>query len=195
MAERHVLRLINSQPLRWRDFDEDGREVVRVPSPLTHRLAEGMPGFAATLAPVVEPVAQMIASASPYDVSNPSVLTKEKQKAAARLRVGIDSSQMNTGAVGPGSVGLGSRKKRRQRPSAESKPSLPLPICRGCGVVLEREANRIRRRGTHCPDCLARRRAEIGSTLPAASAKRRYEFEQEAGLRHTHSYTTSTRQT
>ncbi|MGO9853903.1 MAG: CRISPR-associated endonuclease Cas1 [Acidimicrobiales bacterium] len=37
LAERHVLPLLRSQPLRWRDFHEDGRGVVRVLPPLTHR--------------------------------------------------------------------------------------------------------------------------------------------------------------
>ena len=185
-AERHLLRLMRSQPLQWRDFHEDKRGVVRVLSPLTHRLAEAMPGFAATLAPVVEHVSQMIASASPYDVSNPSTLTREKHKAAARRRIGGDSSQMKSKKVGPGTAGLAPRKKRRQRPAAENEPSLPLPICRGCGGVLKREPDRLRRRGTYCPDCLARRRAEIGATLPAASAKRRAEFEKESGTLPTH---------
>ena len=187
-AERYVLRLIRSQPLQWRDFHEDPRGVVRVLAPLTHRLAEAMPGFAVTLAPVVEHVAQMIASASPYDISNPSILTREKHKAAARRRVDTSLQKGSSiGPVGPGSIGLGPRKKGRQRPSVENEPPLPLPICRGCGAVLEREPDRIRRRGTYCPKCLAQRRAEIGSTLPAASAKRRLDFEKQAGLRPTHS--------
>jgi CRISPR/Cas system-associated endonuclease Cas1 len=79
LAERHVLRMINSQALPWRDFDEDSRGVVRVLPPLTRRLAEAMPGFAATLSPVVERVAGMLALASPYDVATPSVLTREAQ--------------------------------------------------------------------------------------------------------------------
>ena len=172
MAERHVLKIVCSQPLRWHDFHEDPRGVVRVLAPLTHRLAEAMPGFATTLAPVVEHVAQLIATASPYDLSNPSILTKEKHKAAARRRVDGASSQRvpRPSSVGPGAEGLGPRKKRRQRPPAESEPSLPLPICRGCGAVLEREADRKRRRGTYCPRCLAQRRAELGAYFPARPA-------------------------
>ncbi len=46
LADLHVLRLVRAHPLRWRDFHEDARGVVRVLSPLTHRLAEGMPGYA-----------------------------------------------------------------------------------------------------------------------------------------------------
>jgi hypothetical protein len=73
--------------MQWRDFAEDGRGVVRVLPPLTHRLAEAMPAFGVTLAPVIEHVVRLLASASPYDVETPSVLTKEKHRAAARRRV------------------------------------------------------------------------------------------------------------
>ena len=187
VAERHVLRLIRSQPLRWRDFHEDSRGVVRVLPPLTHRLAEAMPGFATTLAPILEHVAQMIASASPYDVSQPSILTKEKHKAAALRRIEGSVEPLPTDQPrGPGVAGLRPRMKRRQRPLPENEPSLPLPICRGCGTVLERESDRVRRRGTYCPECLSNRRAEVGSSLPQtarASAKR---FAERTGALPTH---------
>ena len=58
VADRHVLRLLRTHPLRWRDFHEDARGVVRVLPPLSHRLAEAMPGFSTALAPVVEHVVQ-----------------------------------------------------------------------------------------------------------------------------------------
>jgi CRISPR-associated endonuclease Cas1 len=138
MAELHILRLLRSQPLRWRDFNEDSRGVVRVLPPLTHRLAEAMPGFATSLAPVVERIAHIVAKASPYDVATPSILTKEKHKAAARRRVDGSSQQepSSMASVGPGAIGLAPRTKQRQRPRPENEPALPLPICRGCGVIL-----------------------------------------------------------
>jgi len=167
LAELHVLNILESQPLRWRDFHEDRRGVVRVLAPLSHRLAEAMPGFAASLAPVVERVAQMLGSISPYDVASPSVLTQEKHRAAARRRVGGGPKALAPDRpVGPGSAGLAPRQKRRQKAPAEFEPSLPLPICRGCGAALEREPDRLRRRGAYCPECLARRRVELGAELP-----------------------------
>jgi hypothetical protein len=176
LAELYVLMLIQDQPLRWRNFHEDRRGVVRVLAPLTHRLAEAMPGFAATLAPIVERMAQMIAAVSPYDVANPSVLTKEKHRAAARRRLN-EQPKTTRGdepvAVGPGVPGLPPRKKRRQKPPPSLEAALPLPICKGCGVTLSRETDRLRRRGTYCPSCLANRREELGSNLPALAASAR----------------------
>jgi len=174
LAELHVLKLVESQPLRWRDFHEDSRGVVRVLAPLSHRLAEAMPGFATSLAPVVERVAQMIGSISPYDVSNPSILTREKHRSAARRRIAAAASDSleARGTVGPGSAGLPPRKKRRQKPPAELEPALPLPICKGCGAALEREPDRLRRRGAYCPQCLQKRRVELGFQLPRLAAAR-----------------------
>jgi CRISPR-associated endonuclease Cas1 len=184
LADLHVLRLVKTHPLRWRDFHEDARGVVRVLSPLTHRLAEGMPGYAASLAPVTEQVARMLAEASPYDVATPSTLTREKHKVAARRRVqgGKEASPL----VGPSHAGMSPRKKNRQRPPAEHEPSLPLPICKGCGAGLAPEPDRPRRRGAYCPSCLAKRRKEVGATLGGQSARTSADLVVRTGVRPTH---------
>jgi CRISPR-associated endonuclease Cas1 len=185
VAERHLLRLIRSQPLRWRDFNEDSRGGVRVLAPLTHRLAEAMPGFATALAPVVESVAQMIAKASPYDIDSSSILTREKHMVVARRRVLELSTPTSrtSAAMGPGFTGLAPPKKKRQKPRAQFEPFLPLPICRVCGVTLEREADGSRRRGAYCPECLANRRSEWGRQLPALAVARMNEVESLQGTR------------
>jgi CRISPR-associated endonuclease Cas1 len=185
VAERHVLRLIRSQPLRWRDFNEDSRGAVRVLAPLTHRLAEAMPGFATALAPVVESVAQMIAKASPYDIDNASILIREKHMVVARRRM-LDFSTPTSesrAAMVPGSTGVASPKKKRQKPKAEFEPSLPVPICRICGVTLEREADGNRRRGAYCPECLANQLSEHGRQLQPLAAIRINEIKSLQGVR------------
>jgi CRISPR-associated endonuclease Cas1 len=131
IAERHLLRIVESQPMRWRDFQEDERGVVRVLAPLTHRLAEAMPAFGAALAPVVERVVRILASASPYDVTTPSVLTKEKHRAAARRRVDGSSPSSAPSGIGPATEGLGPRAKRRRKPPAQLEAALPLQGMRG----------------------------------------------------------------
>ena len=188
LAERHVLRLLRTQPLRWRDFHEEARGVVRVLPPLTHRLAEAMPGFASTLAPVVEHIAQLLGSASPYDLALPSTLTREKHKAAARRRIdpGTGEALPSFPPVGPGIDGLGPRKKRRQKPTAALEPGLPLPICKGCGIPLEPESDRPRRRGAYCPECLSTRRKEVGQGLSKGSVAHMAEFERNSGTRPSH---------
>jgi hypothetical protein len=77
-VDRHVLRLLRTTRLRWRNFDEDARGVVRVVAPLTHQLAAATPTYAAALAPMAEEIVGIFAKASPSDVSVPSVLTREK---------------------------------------------------------------------------------------------------------------------
>lgn len=104
---------------------------------------------------------------------NPSILTRENHRTAARrrvARVSIDSAESRP-RTGPGWAGSSPRKERRQKPPAELEPALPLPICKGCGVALEREPDRLRRRGTYCPECFKARRIELGSQLPRLSGR------------------------
>jgi hypothetical protein len=49
-------------------------------------------------------------------------------------------------------------------------PELPMPACKVCGVILEREASRPRRRGAYCPTCLAERRRELGEQVRGVGA-------------------------
>ena len=64
MVDAHVLDVL-AGPLRKREFTEDARGVVRCLAPITHRLAEAMPSYAMALGPVVEHVAELLASSSP----------------------------------------------------------------------------------------------------------------------------------
>ena len=73
-----------------------------------------MPGFASTLAAVVEHVAKLLASASPYDVSMPSTLTREKHRAAAQRR--LDGGETSQGRRGwPGDRGNCASEERGDR--------------------------------------------------------------------------------
>ncbi len=165
-AERHVLRILRSTPLRWRDFHEDERGVVKVLAPLSHRLVEALPSYGTALAPVVEWVAATLGSASPYDVSVPSVLTRQKHRAAARAAAHTLSSGKTSVGAAPPEVGLHLRQTQRQRPTAAATaPDLPMPVCKACGKPLEREISRSRRRGAYCPECLAERRRELGEEV------------------------------
>jgi hypothetical protein len=164
-AERHVLRILRSTPLRWRDFHEDRRGVVRVLAPLSHRLAEATPSYGRALAPIVEWVAQTLGNASPYDVTTPSVLTRNKHRQISRMAP-MPSSGETLVTVTPSEVGIHVRHTQRQKPKTpKTMPDLPMPACKVCGVILEREASRPRRRGSYCPTCLAERRRELGEQV------------------------------
>jgi CRISPR-associated endonuclease Cas1 len=177
IAEAHVLRLIREHTFQRRDFGEDPRGVVRVLPPLSHRLAEAMPSYGAALAPVAERIRDLLASASPYDVATPSILTKVKHRRAAQQRRPsrrTPSPAKTPAERGPGRKGVAPRAAVRQRPKdPEPTPRLPLPVCSVCGKGLEREQDRTRRRGDYCPSCLADRRGEIGRAIQATPADRR----------------------
>ncbi len=162
MVDRYVLDLIATRALTKIDFDEDRRGVLRLLAPLSHRVAEAMPSWALELAPVVEQVAKILGSASPYDVSVPSVLTRDKHKAAARRRVTAEASAVPVAPTpGPNASGLSPRSKARQRPKTATGRGLPRATCRGCGGSLPSDEDRSKPRRSWCEDCLPEHRAEV----------------------------------
>jgi CRISPR-associated endonuclease Cas1 len=192
LADRYVARLLAGHTFRRGDFAEDARGVVRVMSPLSHRLAEAMPSFGTGMAPVAEHVAKLLAEASPYSLTSPSVLTRAKHKEAARYRAGEAGIRGNAagmrqdraaikGAIGPQAPGLSNRKKTRQRPKPSASPQLPLQVCRGCGAKLTIETNRAKPRSEWCPGCLPDRRQEVGTSLPSAARAASDRFLRETG--------------
>jgi hypothetical protein len=84
VVDGYVLDMFRVRPLTKADFAEDRRGVLRVLPPLTHRIAEAMPTWAAALGPVVERVSRILSASSPFDVSVPSVLTRDKHKGGSR---------------------------------------------------------------------------------------------------------------
>jgi len=135
VVDGYVLDLFKVRLLTKTDFAEDGRGVLRVLPPLTHRIAEAMPTWAQAFGPVVEHVARILSVSSPYDISAPSVLTRDKHKAAAARRVAVPALPTRSGALSPGPNpgGLSPRAKQRQRPSVSAQPRLLRRTCRGCG--------------------------------------------------------------
>jgi hypothetical protein len=141
-----------------------------------------MPSYAENLAPVVETVASMLASSSPYDVKVPTALTRSKHKAAAKRRAvsarkDVEGETMP--ATGPNLGGMAPRGRRRPKPSAS--PPLPFQSCRGCGTQLAIEINRAKPRSEWCPDCLPDRRRELGATLPSSARAASDRFQRETG--------------
>ncbi|MGO9197609.1 MAG: CRISPR-associated endonuclease Cas1 [Acidimicrobiales bacterium] len=166
IVDGFVLDLVQARPLMKSDFAEDRRGVLRVLPPLSHRIAEAMPSWASALGPVVEQVARILSTTSAYDFSVPSVLTRDKHKAAARRRVSASAPQDPDVRVrpGPNPGGIASRAKRRQRPPSAGN-GIPLPICRGCGAELPVEGPSRRPRRLWCDACLPQTLAERDQRL------------------------------
>jgi hypothetical protein len=173
VVDGYVLDLFKVRPLMKTDFAEDRRGVLRVLPPLTHRIAEAMPTWAQALGPVVEHVARILSTSSPYDVSVPSVLTRDKHKAAAARRVAVPAMPTRSGelASGPNPGGLAPRAKQRQRPSVLSQPRLPRRTCRGCGQSLPAlEQDHAATRRWWCDECRPERRAELDDRMRQAAS-------------------------
>jgi CRISPR-associated endonuclease Cas1 len=173
VVDGYVLDLLHTRPLMKTDFAEDRRGVLRVLPPLSHRIAEAMPTWAQALGPVVEHVARILSTSSPYDVSVPSVLTRDKHKAAAARRVVEPGPALGTVVIsrGPNPGGLVPRGKQRQRPSVSAQPLLPRRTCRGCGQILAAlEQDHAATRRWWCDCCRPERRAELDDRMRKAAS-------------------------
>lgn len=189
VVDGYVLDLFRARPLMKTDFAEDRRGVLRVLPPLTHRIAEVMPAWGLALGPVVEHVAQILSTSSPYDVSVPSVLTRDKHKAAAARRVTVPASPTRSGVLsaGPNPGGLAPRSKQRQQPSVSAQPLLPRRTCRGCGQVLPAlEQDHAATRRWWCDGCRPERRADLDDRMRTASVVKAEQHRAETGLLPSH---------
>ena len=131
---------------------------------------------------MVEHVAELLASSSPYDVPVPTVLSGSKHKAAARKRSGNGKAQSKPAGPNPGN--LAPRGKRRAKPSLS--PPLPLRVCRGCGGQLPIDPDRDPPRIEWCPECLHERRRETGASMAAKGRSAADRYEEQTGIRPTH---------
>jgi CRISPR-associated endonuclease Cas1 len=155
-----VLELSDGHVFRRADFVELGDGHCRVLAPLTHRLAETAPLWAAVVAPWAEHVAHRLADASPRTIQKSTPLTS-----ATRRRVAVQASS-----------------PRRKRPTSR-RSSSPLSVssplgraCPDCGATVAHAQRR------YCPDCwpahrsaardLATERARQALTEPAARRRR-----------------------
>jgi hypothetical protein len=189
VVDGYVLDLFKARPLTKADFAEDRRGVLRVLPPLTHRIAEAMPTWALALGPVVEHVATVLSTSSPYDVSVPSVLTRDKHKVAAARRVAASTSPAGSGVLSPGPNpgGLAPRSKQRQRPSVATQPLLPRRTCRGCGQVLPAlEQDRAATRRWWCDTCRPERRDELDDRMRRAASIAAEQYRAETGVLPSH---------
>ena len=120
-AEAFVLDMLASRTFRKAEFSESEEGQVRLRAPLTHELAETMPRWARSLAPVAEKVAHMLGHAMDGKYTPATPLT------SAKLR----SAQAIVKARKTEAVGRATRAAAKQRPAAPA--ALPLYSCPDCG--------------------------------------------------------------
>ncbi len=195
LVDEFVLQMFSKRPLLKAELAEDERGVVRLKAPLTHELALQLPRWSQALGPIVERVAHLFSSESPYEVSVPTVLTRQRHRDAAKRRVESDGLRGSDSlrARGPNLGGMVSERKARQKP-ASLAPKPPGARCKQCGGEVPASLERVTARASYCPNCLSTRRQEIGrmiQSLPKrtsvvseeSSAKRSQENASERALR------------
>ena len=184
-----VLDLVGARPLMKTDFAEARRYAPAILFLDEIRIAEAMPSWATALGPVVEQVARILSTSSAYDFSVPSVLTRDKHKAAARRRVGASVQRADDVRVpvGPNPGGIAPRAKQRQRPSAQVQSLLPSRTCRGCGEALPvLEDDRAATRRWWCDACRPERRAEAQDLRRSAATTAAEQHRTETGVLPSH---------
>ena len=120
-VEGFVLDMLGAPTFRKAEFTETEDGHVRLRAPLTHELAETMPRWARSLAPIAERVAHMLGQAIEGKYTPATPLT------SAKLR----SAQAIVKARKTGAVGRATRDAAKQRPAAPVAP--PLCTCPECG--------------------------------------------------------------
>lgn len=147
-----------------------------------------MPSWACALSPVVEHVARILSSASPYDVSVPAVLTRDKHKAAARRRVngpGTTTDRVESTwpePWRPSSSGQAAPAGKLAGPTPATEPSLPR-LWRDSHPFEEEHAST---RRSWCDGCLPDRRAEVDGRMRAAPSAAAERHRDETGVLPSH---------
>ncbi|MGH9291814.1 MAG: CRISPR-associated endonuclease Cas1 [Acidimicrobiales bacterium] len=121
-VETFVLDMLARRTFRKADFVETPDGHVRLMAPVSHELAEMMPRWAQSLAPVAEKVAHMLGAAMEGKYSPATPLTRRRTRdaqAAVKARREVMASI------------AASKAPRRQRPSSEPV-ALPLWSCPDC---------------------------------------------------------------
>jgi len=120
-AEAFVLDMLEGRTFRKAEFTETEDGHVRLRAPLTHELAETMPRWARSLAPLAEKVAHMLGQAMECKYTPVTPLTSAKHR----------SAQAIVKARKAEAVGRATQASAKQRPPTPA--ALPLYSCPECG--------------------------------------------------------------
>ena len=118
LVERQVLQLLDRRHFTTADVHETRTGACRLLPPLTHELAEALPGYAAAVAPFAEAVVHALAGSSPGVITLTTPLSRANT-AAAQAR------------------GARSGNRRQEDDSA------PRRTCRSCGAELFGSARKL----------------------------------------------------
>jgi hypothetical protein len=120
-VEAFVLDMLEGRTFRKVEFAEAPDGHVRLRAPLTHELAETIPRWARSLAPIAEKVANLLGHAMEGKYTPVTPLTSAKSR----------NAQAIVKARKAEAVGRATRDTAKQRPAAPAAP--PLYSCPQCG--------------------------------------------------------------
>jgi CRISPR-associated endonuclease Cas1 len=132
-----VLGLVERRTFRKVDFVEAPDGYVRLRSPLTHELAETMPRWAKSLAPIAEHVAHVFGKAMAGTYSAPTPLTRNRTRTAQAV---VKARKVSASAAAASSVRL---------QKSATTDALPLWTCPDCGGAVTNL------RHVRCDSCIA----------------------------------------
>jgi CRISP-associated protein Cas1 len=164
LVDAAVLTFLERRHLRKVDLISDPRGAVRLRAPLTWEICSLVTALRDDIGRIIEQVADMLASSSPYDVSVPTVLTRSKHRQAARVQV-ADALYVPRAPV----TGATNRKKPSRRVTPDKGP---IRRCLDCGAVLRVEPGRVVARFSYCSECLPAHKAASARAAQRASVGR-----------------------
>ncbi len=152
--ETYILDLTDRHTFRYKDFHENENGHVRILAPLTHRLTETLPKWAALIAPHAETITHQLAESSPRTITKKTPLTNNKLKTASKQgaatrRKNIDINDTKTTAA--------TTRKRNPKPFNA--------VCKDCGTTLKRNDQ------NYCNTCYPQHNAASAAKGRATLAK------------------------
>jgi len=163
VAEQHVLQLLTARYFTTDDVHETPQGSCRLLPPLTHIVAQALPGFAQAVAPLAEGIAHALAHSSPGPVRLRTPLSRGNYTAAQTS--GSRSTTRRppgTTAVSPTCQTCGTQLYDRRR-----------QLCTGCWPVTRNAHAQLRTAASHTARATAIAEGRDPTQTTAARTKRR----------------------
>jgi len=163
VAEQHVLQLLTVRFFTTDDFHETAQGSCRLLPPLTHLVAQALPGFAVAVAPLAEGIAHALAHSSPGPVQLRTPLSRGNYTTAKTSRRSTPRQVPGTGAGLPTCSTCGTQLYDRRR-----------QLCTACWPVTRNAHAQMRTAASHTARATAIAEGRDPTQTSTARSKRRH---------------------
>ncbi len=163
VAEQHVLQILTARYFTADDFHETPQGSCRLLPPLTHLVAQALPAFAQSVAPLAESIAHTLAHSSPGTIRLRTPLSRSNYTAAQTARRSTPRQLPGTDAVLPTCRTCGTQLYDRRR-----------QLCTACRPVTRNAHAQLRTAASHTARATAITEGRDPTQTTTARSKRRH---------------------